>query len=419
MSRPRLLVLHAPECSGEADRAARAIARHWPAVGEEPEILTGLIGGPRDESRLPAVYVLGPEGARAHESELNEAWSSRRPSVVLCPRLGGAERVLRGRGMLVEELGLPPAVLAGALYALIARQPVIDELAGDLLAATASTGGVAGEIERLQDEMQLAASVQRDLMPRRLPRVEGVDVGVVFRPAGFVSGDIYDVELVDDRFLAFFVADAVGHGVPAALMTMVISQSLRRVERRGAGGRMMPPCDVLRALNADLIRKQESAERFATAVYGVLDTRSLELTLASAGHPSPLLLSRGPSGPGVAALETTGPLLGIFDDAEFDQVTRTLSAGQTVLVYSDGFETAFPRGGSPEALRRSGASVHMGHLASLAGIEGETLADSLARLEGLLDLQMGSLHQHDDITALALSVSREGVAASEPVARAA
>lgn len=419
MVRPRVVVLHAPECSGEADRVSRAMARHWPLAGNEPEIQCGLIGGTRDEGAGPVVFVLGPDGAGPHEKELNKAWNARRPAVVLCPRVTGAERQLRGRGMLVEAFDFPPAVLAGAVYAMVARQIVVDELAHDLRAATVSSGGVAGEIERLQDEMQLAASVQRDLMPKRLPSLEGVDVGVVFRPAGYVSGDIYDVELIDDRFLAFFVADAVGHGVPAALMTMVISQSLRRLERREGAGRMMPPADVLRALNGELIRKQQDAQRFATAVYGVLDTRTNELTLASAGHPSPLLLARTAGGPVVSALETTGPLLGIFDDAQFDQVQRRLLPGETLLVYSDGFETAFPRPGAESSPKNLPSNVYVGHLASLAGGEGETLGDSLARLEGLLDLQNGSLHQADDITALAIAVGRAAASEMAPMKMAA
>lgn len=419
MPRARLLVLHAPECSGEADRIARGVARHWPLTGEEPETQVGLIGGTRDDGSLPVIYVLGPEGARQHEKDLNRAWSARRPSVILCPRVTGAERDLRGRGMLVEALDFPPAVLAGAIYAMMARQSVVEELARDLRAANASSGGVAGEIERLQDEMQLAASVQRDLMPRRLPRVEGVEVGIVFRPAGYVSGDIYDVELFDDRYLTFFVADAVGHGVPAALMTMVISQSLRRLERRGGGGRMMPPCDVLRALNIDLIRKQQDCQRFATAVYGVLDTRTMDLTLAAAGHPSPMLLARTPGGPVSSALETTGPLLGIFDDAQFDQITRRVLPGETLLVYSDGFETAFPRPGAESSPKNLPSNVYVGHLSALAGVEGEQLADSLARLEGLLDLQNGSLHQADDITALAVAVGRAATQDAPMVAKAA
>ena len=85
MHRPSLLVLHAPECSGEAHRIARAIRRQWPRPGEEPDIETAFIGGPRDDAALPAVYVLGPDGATPHESDLNRAWSARRAAIVLCP----------------------------------------------------------------------------------------------------------------------------------------------------------------------------------------------------------------------------------------------------------------------------------------------------------------------------------------------
>src|SRR5262249_24713806 len=152
-----------------------------------------------------------------------------------------------------------------------------------------------------------------------------------------VSGDIYDVIRLGDDHVGLFLADAVGHGVPAALMTMVLRQSLQPLEMRKSGSRIRPPGEVLTQLNQAMIERQGGATRFATALYGVLDCRSRVLTLSGAGHPHPLRISSD----GVCSeLKTSGGLLGVFPDDTFAGIEVDLAAGDRLLFFTDGFEQA-------------------------------------------------------------------------------
>src|SRR5690606_33668702 len=130
--------------------------------------------------------------------------------------------------------------------------------------------------------------------------------------------------------------------VPAALLTMVISRSLRSALAAGEPGRPLRAGEVLARINDDLVRGQRGGPaRFATAVYALVDTRTRRVSIAGGGHPFPLRLRRGH----VEPIETDGPLLGVFVNETFNDVQFTLEPGETLLLYSDGFETAFPDAG--------------------------------------------------------------------------
>jgi serine phosphatase RsbU (regulator of sigma subunit) len=249
----------------------------------------------------------------------------------------------------------------------------------------------------MHDELLLAAMVQREFLPRELPPVHGVRFAAMWRPSNYVSGDIYDIIRLGPDHVGVFVADASGHGVPAALTTMVICRSLCTDEITGDTQRILEPGEVLARLNADMLRRGGPTARFATAVYGLVDCRARTLTLAGAGHPPPLLLRRdGTTRP----METGGGLLGVFPGEAYDQIELELRDGDCLLLYSDGFEQAFPEAGGRtrvtqryldefEALRRSDSPLRL-----------------IEQLAGRLDTQSGSLHQADDVTLVCMQVGQ-------------
>ncbi|MHC4129257.1 MAG: PP2C family protein-serine/threonine phosphatase, partial [Planctomycetota bacterium] len=159
------------------------------------------------------------------------------------------------------------------------------------------------------------------------------------------SGDIYDVIRLDDDHLGVFLADAVGHGVSAALMTMVICQSLTTRVADGSSSRILDPADVLNRLNQQMLRQRLHPSRFATAIYAVIDCQRRRATVAAAGHPPPLLVHEGG---GVDPLTAGGGLLGVFEDEVYDQVEVDLAVDDRLLLYTDGFEQARP----PASLHR-------------------------------------------------------------------
>lgn len=328
----------------------------------------------------------------------DRAQESLMPGVVLIPpEMGGSAPVLSAEGLIVLPWDAAGDTIACAVRSLETRQATVARLRDELKIAQLSVNGAYGEMSRLQEEMQSAASIQRAHMPRKMPALNGVDVGVVYRPATYVSGDIFDVARLDERRSAFFIADAVGHGVPAALMTMIIACGLHKLDGIGDDARVVPPGEALFRLNNAMTQHSGGSSRFATAVYGVFDAGSGEVTIAGAGHPPPMIVRQG--GASIDRVEPDGPLLGVFPDAEFGQTTLRLDPGDLMVLFSDGFEVAFPKAGSEGDDFKRPTLTYLDKLAH-AGQAGCTLTDAVAELERELDNAAGSLHQPDDITAL-------------------
>lgn len=389
---------------GEASQARfwRPIANAWPAYAapctlrparfeqilEDDEFSLG--------SALLAVIDSIDDTARIYQlvDRLSDASV---PGVIMVPDSDERFARIGEQGVIVMPRSTPPVVAAATLAALAERQPMVDLLNAELRTARRFQGGLRGEMERIHDELQLAASVQREFLPHTLPQVEGIDFRVLFRPAGYVSGDIYDVQRLDDHTIGFFVADAVGHGVPAALMTMVLAKGLTTHITTEDTHEILAPAEVLERLNREMVRRHADVPRFATAVYGTIDINTRRVTLAGAGHPPPLRMTTNE----VTKVETSGGLLGVFADDKYDQVEFTLDDDEMLLIYSDGFETAFPCTEDKSSDRKRPTHHYLDHFREASVVWREDgLAGAMRRLTDALDSQRGSLHQIDDLTAL-------------------
>jgi sigma-B regulation protein RsbU (phosphoserine phosphatase) len=200
-------------------------------------------------------------------------------------------------------------------------------------------------VDSLTDQLRLAGLVQRDFLPSRLPNGNETQWAVTFTPAEWVSGDIYDVARIDEQHIGFYLADAVGHSMPAALLTIFIKQALVMRETVGNKYRIFAPAEVMRNLNLRMVGQGLSGYQFATCCYCLLNIRNRQLTFARAGHPYPILFHRGQP---PQQLQTRGSLLGIFDSAEFVQHTVQLDPGDRLLLYSDGAESLIGRSTTSE-----------------------------------------------------------------------
>ncbi len=296
-------------------------------------------------------------------------------------------------GALLDPVDTQPELLCAKLQGLLHRQSMIRQLRQEVSVAQRFQGGLRGEISRMHEELQLAAMVQREFLPREIPSLHGIDFGVLWRPASYISGDIYDIMRLDEDHIGLFIADAVGHGVPAALMTMVISRSLVTRERSNQSLRILEPWEVMSRLNTEMIRLQGQTTRFATGAYALINCRSRELRLAGAGHPPPLLLSADNE---IKQLETQGGLLGIFEDETYNQIEIELAVGDRMLAYSDGFEQAFPLTSEDDYERRLPTMRYKEVF--LESASAETPQEMVQILGQRLDDESGSLHQVDDLT---------------------
>jgi len=189
--------------------------------------------------------------------------------------------------------------------------------------------------DNLSEQLRLAGLVQQDFLPVTLPDTDQARWATVFLPAEWVSGDIYDAVRIDEQHIGFYVADVVGHGMPAALLTIFLKQALVMRETVANNYRVFSPAEVVKNLNLRMTAQKLSGYQFATCCYCLLNIKTLQLTYARAGHPYPIVIRLGEP---PRQLEVQGPLLGIFEQADYAQETVQLQAGDKLLLYSDGAE---------------------------------------------------------------------------------
>jgi sigma-B regulation protein RsbU (phosphoserine phosphatase) len=272
-------------------------------------------------------------------------------------------------------------------------QREMDALRGELNVLRRRDETLNFYMHRLDEELRLAARLQQDFLPKTLPQVGKVHFHTLFRPAGYVSGDLYDVMRLDERRIGFYIADAVGHGMPAALLTMFIKHALITKEIVPGGYRLLRPSEALGRLNEALIEQNLSQATFATALYGMIDVETLEVTMSCAGHPAPVVLGR--EGP-LRSLPTEGSLLGIFPGETFTDYTTRLSPGDRLVVYTDGVEVSFcenPAVGDTEKWREE-----------LLSRRELPMIEMVTGLSQCVDKESGSLEPKDDLTMIFVEV---------------
>ena len=183
----------------------------------------------------------------------------------------------------------------------------------------------------IHGDLKRAEVIQRALLPQAPPRVTGWSVNSLYRTGSNVGGDFYDIVTLDQRYVGVVIADAAGHGVAAAMLSVLFKHRLKMCDDET--GRPMAPRRVLEELNRDLREQVTGPGIFITAIYGLLDTRSGRMVLASAGHP-PAIWSH--SGGEVTRLERSGPALGLEDNARYTETKIDFESGDRLLLFTDG-----------------------------------------------------------------------------------
>ena len=186
------------------------------------------------------------------------------------------------------------------------------------------------ELSAVQCELDLAARIQRALLPRTGDALSAnlpVQVHAEMIAARMVGGDFYDVFPAGPGKLAFLIGDVSGKGVPASLL-----MATTRTLMRAIAGLTLSPSQCLLRANEFLCRENLPA-MFVTMFYGILDTTSGEMEFSVAGHNMPyLLLARGTE----MMSADGGPVLGVLEAAQFPTCRITLQPGEAVLLYTDG-----------------------------------------------------------------------------------
>ncbi|MCL4178699.1 MAG: SpoIIE family protein phosphatase [Verrucomicrobia bacterium] len=255
-------------------------------------------------------------------------------------------------------------------------------------------GAVIGGIEMFRD---LSESMQDQLRAQEiqalavrcvLPADPRVAIEMRYQPRDIVGGDFYRVEpLGADRY-GLLVADATGHGVSAALYTLLL-RSLWEEHRSD----LETPVRFMQVVNQRVQALMREGPHFGTALYAVYDAAQGELRLVRAGHPAPLLFRAHGT---VESIGETNPALGIFPNARYRETLLELAVGDALLLYTDGATELFDVGDHELGLEGLQQLVHA---QSVAGQSGGFHLDQLE--EQLLRFS-NEVHLPDDLTLVKL-----------------
>ncbi|MBS0198116.1 MAG: serine/threonine-protein phosphatase [Planctomycetes bacterium] len=393
--------------NGSAQHWLRTAMDHWPSQGgggparpivreQAMEPFLDTLAATTNRRDMPHAAFLAfalPEPAAMIDRAVECLRQCRIPAVVLVSD-PAPWRAFQREGILFERFDAPPDLLAAYLFALVERQGVVELLEREAAVTRRCENSIREEMDRLHEELHLAASIQREFTGAPTPNIPGVSVATLLRPVNFVNGDLLCLRDLGDGRLAYFMADAAGHGMPAALLTMVLSHALTTHDQ---AGRALKPTEVLALLNLRLCNHCRGSAWFATAQYGIISAAG-DVVVASAGHPPATILSST----SVRELsEAGGPVLGLSPDAEYTQEEDTLGPDEMLVAHTDGLEEALPYV-IPE---RRGLGLHAPYLHALfTACDNEQSPELLlARVTRLLDEQSGSLHQRDDVSMLAIT----------------
>lgn len=244
--------------------------------------------------------------------------------------------------------------------------------------------------ESLRRELMLAREVQQRLLPARPPAASGLSLSGFCEPASAVGGDYYDFLRLGEGQLGLAVGDVAGKGVGAALLMSNVQASWRsQILSRGEGS--LP--ELVRAMNR-LIFQATGPAGYVTFFCARLDEGARSLTYVNAGHNPPLLVRAGE----VGELRDGGPVLGIFEDCEYEQGSVSLESGDVVVAYTDGLT---------EALNASGEEFGVGRLCeALAGDGGREPAEVVRdRVVARVRAWCAGTPQHDDLTFVVLVIN--------------
>jgi sigma-B regulation protein RsbU (phosphoserine phosphatase) len=189
------------------------------------------------------------------------------------------------------------------------------------------------EVNRVQQQMEIAARIQQSLLPKHPPQLPGIALAGQCLPAANVGGDYYDLLTDDDGRLILLVADASGHSVGSALM-MAMARSILRHEISLGNSLDKVLTNTNRVMLNDLIE----AEMFITLFCARYDPNTRKLTFVNGGH-NPPMLQRAAEGQ-IIELNSEGIILGLLDDVTYEEESIALNTGDILVLYTDGVTEA-------------------------------------------------------------------------------
>jgi sigma-B regulation protein RsbU (phosphoserine phosphatase) len=239
------------------------------------------------------------------------------------------------------------------------------------------------EKARMEQEMRIAAEIQQALLPKAGRSGAYFRAAAASLPCRSIGGDFFDYVDLSDGSLGFALGDVAGKGPPAALLSAMM-QGIFAAQAASND----PPSQTIRRVNLALYRRGIES-RFVTLMYGALQADG-HLTYCNAGHNPPLIVGRE----GFRRLEAGGPIVGLFESASYEEETVQLSAGDWLIIFSDGISEALSATGE-----EYGEARILSCVTANTGVEPQRMLEAL--FSDVREFSKGA-PQSDDITAMVL-----------------
>ncbi len=184
----------------------------------------------------------------------------------------------------------------------------------------------------ITEDLMMAEKIQSNLMLKNFESIQGLDIEVFFKPMIQVGGDIYDIFELRKNYCRILIADATGHGVQAALMTMLIKSTYDKIKTRGVA-----PSEIMKMFNQKYIEEYSNLNVYFTAIIIDLDLNKNKILYSIAGHPKPFFIS----GNTFNILEGKGTLIGVVPDMNYELNSLKINKGDKIFIFSDGIFEEF------------------------------------------------------------------------------
>lgn len=267
-----------------------------------------------------------------------------------------------------------------------------------LMIENARLTGRVVEQEKLRRDVELAAEVQKRLLPRESPETAASSLGAFTLPVRSVGGDYYDFLNVGDHRIGIALADVAGKGVAAALITAVVHASLRIL---ASEGNISLP-ELAARMNRFLYDSTGSSS-YATFFYAQIDEEKRQLRYVNAGHNPPYLVRSlenacgNGSGLAIEELKTGGTIIGMFPSASYEEATVDLRSPDVLLAFTDGVT---------EALNTNQEEFGEERLKNIVrGLAHLPVQEMTAGIAQEIRKWIGDAPQHDDITFVVMKVN--------------
>ena len=241
----------------------------------------------------------------------------------------------------------------------------------------------------MDDQLIVAQEIQENLLPSRVPNIDGIKICKAWKPAAEVGGDYFDFFKLSRGRIGIVIADASGKNVTGAMLMTVLKTTLSTMSLS-----RMTPGEALSKAN-NIISGNITADKFITAMYIIIDPKSGEIELASAGHNPALISTSFGVDLKIDSKNAKGLPLGIMEDYPYDTISFKMNSKDMLIMYTDGVTES--RNADDEEFEESGLRKFISKPRSIK-------EDTAKKLIEELEVFSAGVKQHDDITVITVEM---------------